>query len=43
MCGILIDGFFDPDCGKAGIPSLPRYHSDTESISTGLGENFAAE
>ena len=41
--GILIDSFFDPDCGKAGIPSLPRYHPDAASILTGLGRNFAAE
>ena len=41
--GILIASFFDPDCGKAGIPSLPRYHAHAKSISTELGGNFAAE
>ena len=43
MGGILIDGFFDADCGKASIPPLPRYHPDAGSNSTGLGGNIAAE
>ena len=38
-----MDSFFDPDCGKAGFPSLPRYHPHAKSIPTELGGNFAAE